>query len=528
MNTSYHRGDEPILSDDELAVLERAIEAGEDLEAAGDLERQNAHRSAFELIDKLAAPIRLAIESNNSPPKLEDYEELTEIARGGMGVVYRGLHRKTQRYDAIKVMRPDRIAGAARETAILLRLQFLRESQLAARVAHEHIVPIYQVGESQDRPWFSMQLVDGSSLYELSQTASVSAERMVRYIQQIARAVDVVHRHGILHGDIKPQNILVEHQTDRPLIGDFGLADLAAASSNRPDAGIAGTPAYMAPELARAAIQGQSKDDIAATRSVSTDVYSLGVTLWAAITGRSPCDSNRTPAEQLADVAISNLRCHNEKSIDVPPALMRIIKRCVSRDPESRYSNAGQFADELATWLNRPHWNRHFPQLRRLLWVVVAPILLSSGLMVQSLLSMKANEFWIWLAIFGGYAPLFATFLFSQRIDHVAQQARRELWSIWVGHLCVSLAGMIALHILCEPEVDQVIKFFYPFWAAISALTFFAKSGNFWSGYRWLGVAWSLIAVLLSVTPWAPVVFGTLAATTCLVIARTDRSFLEK
>jgi len=527
MNTNYHRGDEPILSDDELAVLERAIEAGDDSEVAGNSERQNVHRSAFEFVDKLAAPIRSAIGTDNRPPKLEDYEELTEIARGGMGVVYRGLHRKTQRYDAIKVMRPDRIAGAARETAKLLRLQFLRESQLAARVAHEHIVPIYQVGESEDRPWFSMQLVDGSSLHELSQTSSVSVERMVRYIEQIARAVDVVHRHGILHGDIKPQNILVEHQTDRPMIGDFGLADLDAVSSNRPDTGIAGTPAYMAPELASAAIQGQSPDHIAATRSVSTDVYSLGVTLWAGLTGHSPCDSHRNPAEQLADVAIGNLRCHNETSIEIPKSLTRIIQRSVSRDPETRYSSAGQFADELSTWLNRPRWNRHFPQLRSLLWIVVAPNLLSSGLLVQSLLSMKAAEFWIWLAIFGGYAPLFATFLSSQRIDHGAQQARRELWSIWVGHLCASLAAVIALRILCTPEVDQVIKFFYPFWAAISALTFFAKSGNFWSGYRWLGVAWSLIAILLTVTPWAPVVFGTLAATTCLVIAKADRSFLE-
>ncbi len=223
--------DDELLSDDELAILERAMESGDQSCIEFDSRQKTEYRSAFELVDELAAPIRTAIESLDSPPILEDYEELTEIARGGMGVVYRGLHKKTQRYDAVKVMRPDRLAGSANETASLLRLQFLRESQLAARVAHEHIVPVYQVGETGERPWFSMQLVDGSSLYELTRDSKISPERVVRYIEQIARAVDVVHRHGILHGDIKPQNILIEIQTDRPMISDFGLADLDAAST---------------------------------------------------------------------------------------------------------------------------------------------------------------------------------------------------------------------------------------------------------------------------------------------------------
>lgn len=86
---------------------------------------------------------------------------------------------------------------------------------------------------------------------------------------------------------------------------------------------------------------------------------------------------------------------------------------------------------------------------------------------------------------------------------------------------------MIALHILCQPDVGFLFQVFYPFWAAISSLVFFAKSGNFWSGYRWVGVAWSLIAVLMALTAWAPVLFGVLAATTCIVIARMDRSFLD-
>jgi eukaryotic-like serine/threonine-protein kinase len=519
--------DDELLSDDELAVLERAMESGDQAGVEFDSRQKTEYRSAFKLIDELAAPIRTAIESFDSPPIIEDYDELTEIARGGMGVVYRGLHKKTQRYDAVKVMRPDRLVGSANETASLLRLQFLRESQLAARVAHEHIVPVYQVGETGDRPWFSMQLVDGYSLHELTSDSKISPERVVRYIEQIARALDVVHRYGILHGDIKPQNILIETQTDRPLISDFGLADLDATSAITPDAGIAGTPAYMAPELAKAAIHGRTTDDVNASRTVSSDIYSLGATLWAALSGCSPCSENRTPLEQLSDVAVGRLRFKDELNREIPPALTRIIQRCVSTEPKLRFSTAGELAEELAQWLDRPRWNRHFPRLRKLLCVVVAPVLFIDGLLVQLLLSIEAAEYWIWLVVFAGYLPLFATFLASQSMGHGARQAHRELWSIWAGHLCATLSGMIALHFLNHSNIGRLIEHFYSFWAAISSLAFFAKSGNFWSGYRWVGVAWSFIAVWMTLTAWAPVLFGTLAATTCIIIARMDRSFLD-
>jgi hypothetical protein len=372
-----------------------------------------------------------------------------------------------------------------------------------------------------------MQWVNGSSLHELTRGSRISPERVARYIEQIARAVDVVHRHGILHGDIKPQNILIEIQTDRPMISDFGLAGLDATSAITPEVGIAGTPAYMAPELANAILHGWTADDIAACRSVSSDVYSLGATLWAALSGCSPCYENRTPREQLADVAAGTVRFNREFNREIPPALLRIIGRCVASEPESRLSTAGDLAEQLAQWLDGPRWNRHFPKLRNLLCVVVAPVLFFSGLLVQLLVAMKAAEYWIWLVVFAGYAPLFATFLASQRTGQGARQAHRELWSIWAGHLCATSCGVIALHILCQPDVDLLLEFFYPFWAAISSLVFFAKSGNFWPGYRWVGLAWSLIAICMALTDWAPILFGSLAATTCIIIARLDRSFLD-
>lgn len=409
-----------------------------------------------------------------------------------------------------------------------MRLRFQQETKLAARVAHEHIVPVYQVGESDDCSWYSMQLVDGASLHELTRDSPTTPERVVKYIEQIARAVDTVHRHGILHGDIKPHNILIERETDRPLISDFGLADFDSPLSKEALAGIAGTPAYMAPELAVAAIRQESSEEVAASRSVASDVYSLGATLWASVTGCSPCYENRTPKQQLHDVASRNLRFAKEFQGDLPPEILRIILKCVAEDPIARYDSAGALADDLSTWLERPQWNRHFPALRNLLWMVVAPVLLASGTAVWWLSSADAPEIWTWLVIFGGYVPLFATFSASQRQSRTAQQARRELWSIWSGHLASTFACMVSLRILCHPDFARTITLFYPCWAAISSLAFFAKSGNFWKTYRWIGAFWSLAAVLLTRMPCQPVVFGIFAAATCFSIAKGDRSFLDE
>ena len=525
--TSMLPFDDEFLSEEELALLERAMEMGGAENLEFDACKRAKYLSAFKFVDELVAPVRTAIQSLDFPPTIEGYDELTEIARGGMGIIFRGLHKKTNRYDAVKVMRPDRIAGATTENARMLRLQFLRESQLAARVAHEHIVPVYQVGETDDRPWYSMQFVNGSSLYELAKNSTVSSDCIVSYIEQIARAVDVVHRHGILHGDIKPHNILIEDQTNRPMISDFGLAVLDAASNSSEEAGIAGTPAYMAPELANAVIQGLTTSDICASRTISSDVYSLGATLWASLTGCSPCYGNRTLRERLADVAVGDLRFKERFSHKIPHGLAIIINRCIALTPEMRFSTAGELADALAHWLERPRWNRYFPKLRNLLCVVVAPVLLVSCWFVQLLLAWEVSEYWIWLVAFTGYAALFSAFLASRAGSLGAQLAHRELWSIWGGHFCASITGMIALHFLCQPDVNLLFKHFYPYLAAISSLVFFAKSGNFWAGYRWMGIGWSIIAVLLALTEWAPVLFGIAAATTCILIAGLDRAFLE-
>lgn len=509
------------VSDNVLAQLELALERGEiPLVPGVDPAEAATHAGRYSLIESLTSPLRAAIRECHVP-SLDEYSDLEEIGRGGMGVVYRGLHRQTGRVDAIKVIRRDRlmsgIGGNSRDSSHRLR----REAQLAARVAHEYIVPVYQVGECQHQTWYSMQLVDGKNLNELTRESRPTSDEAATVMTQISRAIDCVHRHGILHGDIKPHNILIEQQSGRPLITDFGLAEIIGAEeiSN----GVAGTPAYMAPELANAAIQQKSPEEIAGIRSVSTDIYSLGATLGFLLTGRPPYREGQTAREQLEMAASGRSVFNEETTREIPRVLMEICRRCLSPNPADRYTTAGQLADELNGWLNRPRWNRYFPGFRSLLLWVVAPSLAISGVVLWWLLRTGVAEPWIWTVVFLGYVPLFLTFQLSQRSTRSADPAIRELWSVWIGHLVGTLACLISLRTLCEADMARTMTLFMPMWGALTSVVFFAKSGNFWRVYRWIGGLWALNAVAMSFLPeLSPVMFGFAATVTCFAIALGD------
>ena len=518
-NALNHEDETP--ADELLAELERLAENRHSSRRTdipqepntSDSAASSEHQRLYMIVDQATSPIRVALGTDEAPPCLSEYGELEEVGRGGMGIVYRSTHKRMQRVDAIKVIRPDRLTGVSFDTVKQMQHRFEREVRLAAYVAHEHIVPVYQVGEIDGCPWFSMQFVKGTTLNALSKSdvPNISEvpvpERMAGYIEKIARAVDAVHRHGILHGDIKPHNILIETETDRPLLSDFGLAEFDAYDASTTSTGVAGTLAYMAPELAQAARRNASPDEIAAIRSVSSDVFSLGATLWAAMTGHSP---------RVADDFSGNL----------PVELLRICQKSMAKDPSARHASAKEFADELAVWLNRPRWNRFFPGLRHLLWMVVAPLLFANGAVVWLLLRLRTSEPWIWLAIFVGYVPLFATFVASQQSNRSSESARRELWSMWIGHAVGSLACFTSLRIIFHPDLYRSIAVFYPCWAVITSVVFFAKSGNFWTAYRWIAGAWSVIAVLLAFMPSvSPIAFGVFAAVTCIITAFGDREF---
>ena len=271
-------------------------------------------------------------ESVPQPLRLGAYIITDRIGSGGMGDVFRAVHATMGRVVALKVLPPE---VATRSSSVE---RFEREAAAAAQLQHDHIVTVYEVGQDKGRHFFAMRLVEGRSLAELLQQGPMDGHRAARYIEPVARAVAVAHQHGILHRDIKPHNILVDDETDRPLVADFGLARLTDDGGELTQSGmILGTPQYMPPEQARDAT----------LTTVLSDVYSLGATLYHAMTGRPPFQSTGS-METLRQVLHEEPVWPHQLNSAVDRDLETICLKCLEKEPSARYQSATELADELA------------------------------------------------------------------------------------------------------------------------------------------------------------------------------------
>lgn len=264
-----------------------------------------------------------------------DYELLGEVARGGMGVVFRARQRSLGRIVAVKLLLGGHLAG---ETA---RARFREEAAAAATLQHPNIVAIHEIGEHEGLPYFSMDLVDGQTLAALVREGPLAATRAARYVALTARAIAYGHQQGILHRDLKPSNVLVD-AFDQPKVTDFGLAKRLAGST--PDltltGQVLGTPAYSAPE--------QARDTNSATQR--SDVYSLGALLYHLLTGRAPfqADSLEAILRQVAsEEPVAPRRLNPSLSRD----LENVCLKCLEKDPSQRYPTAAGLADDLERFL---------------------------------------------------------------------------------------------------------------------------------------------------------------------------------
>lgn len=254
----------------------------------------------------------------------------SEIGRGGMGIVYLARDVILERPVAIKLLAP---AIAARAD---VRRRFLREARIAAQCFHPNIVPIHGVEESGDLAWFVMAYVPGETLADrLHRVGRLPAESIRRIGREIGWALSYAHERGVVHRDVKPENILLEHGTDRALIADFGIAfreDASAqAIAGAPSGEVAGTARFMAPEQAL----GESLDGRA-------DLYALGVTLYLAATGRYPYDGNSAFAI-MAQQSVARAPSVRELAPQLPDTLADAVDQCLATDMGDRFDSAARF-----------------------------------------------------------------------------------------------------------------------------------------------------------------------------------------
>ena len=264
-----------------------------------------------------------------------EYELVEEIARGGMGVVYKARHRQLNRVVALKMILNGQLASND-DVA-----RFHREAEAAANLDHPGIVPIYEIGECDGRHFFSMKLIEGGSLSQQLESIAQDQQSVVSLIEKVARAVHYAHQRGVLHRDLKPANILL-NDGGEPLITDFGLAKHVENDSNLTQSGaIVGTPAYMPPEQA------------AAERDITTavDIYSIGAMLYQALCGTTPHQA-QSAFEMLTQVLKADIVPPREVNRKIDRNLDLICMKCLQRDPNLRYSSAGALADDLRQWLD--------------------------------------------------------------------------------------------------------------------------------------------------------------------------------
>ena len=261
-----------------------------------------------------------------------EYSLQRELGRGGMGIVYLARDVQLDRDVAIKVL-PSHLAATD-----VSRERFVREARTAAGLSHPHIVPIHRVGAAAGFVYFVMSYVEGETLGErLRRDGPLSPADSMRVLREVAWALAYAHGRGIVHRDVKPDNILLEADTGRALVTDFGIAHGGATSLGDTDPGkIMGTANFMSPEQAAGEpIDGRS------------DLYSLGVVGYLTASGRLPFEASNLPAllvKQATEAAPSVLRA----APGLPPALAGAIDRCLARDPAERYPDGESLGAALA------------------------------------------------------------------------------------------------------------------------------------------------------------------------------------
>src|SRR4051812_5823647 len=278
--------------------------------------------------DELRAHVQRALAAH--------YELDCEIGRGGMGIVYRAKDRRLKRQVAIKLLPPELAFRSE------IKSRFLREAETAAQLSHPNIVPIYTVDELEQLVFFVMAYVSGDNLAKrLHERGVLTIDETRKVLREVADALAYAHDRNVVHRDIKPDNILLDAVTGRPMVTDFGIARAmdSEGDSRLTATGMAiGTPAYMSPEQAAGEreIDGRS------------DLYSLGILGDQMLTGEPPFVASSTPAMLVKHISERPIPVEQRRS-DVPPDLARSVMMLLEKDPANRFPTASALVAALDT-----------------------------------------------------------------------------------------------------------------------------------------------------------------------------------
>jgi serine/threonine protein kinase/uncharacterized protein with WD repeat len=331
--------------------------------------------------------------------RLDHFEIVELLGRGGMGVVLKAFDECLQRYVAIKVLSPK---VASNQTA---RKRFCREARAAAAVRHDHVVAIHTVDESEGNPYLVMEYIPGVSLQErIDRDGRLELEDIVRIAMQTASGLAAAHAQGLIHRDVKPGNILLETGNDRVKITDFGLARADEDVRLTQSGVVAGTPQYMAPEQA----EGKPLDHRA-------DLFSLGSVMYAMATGKAPFEASSALAMLLA-ITKDTPRSIQQINPTIPDWLVEIIDTLLAKDSADRFQSAAELANLLDQHLAHLQKPTKVPlpcslatrarRLRRRRWITSAvPLLLLGGLVSTEATGMTHVTSWLASILPGQRAP---------------------------------------------------------------------------------------------------------------------------
>ncbi|MFK7738467.1 MAG: serine/threonine-protein kinase [Pirellulaceae bacterium] len=440
-----------------------------------------------------------------------DYVLEEIIGRGGMGVVYRASQKSLSRVVAIKMI------SESRPETIENRQRFLAEAEANARLEHPGIVPVYEVGEFNGSPYFSMQFIAGSTLSECLRNGPLPQRKAAKIMVEACRAIGFAHSQGVLHRDIKPSNILIDEK-DQVRIMDFGLAKFADSADSLTRTGaVIGTPSYMSPE------QASGHKNMVGTPS---DVYSLGTVLYHLLTGRPPfiADSPMQLAMQILEHDPPPPRLI-EPSIDRD--LEMIVQRTIQKPPDLRYESADAMADELECFLrDEPIKARggtmgqivarlfrethHATVLENwgLLWMwhslVLLIVCVATEWMTWSGVSSRLSYSALWVVGLGTWAGVF--WALRRRLGPVTF-VERQIAHVW-GASLLAIAALTPLEWLLKLEPLTLS----PILAIVGAMVFFVKAGILAGWFYIPSIALILTSLLMAIWPeYAHLIFGFVA-----------------